>query len=237
MRRIYNFYVYIMASITKVIYIGVTNDLGKRVAEHQQGKFEGFSKKYRTKRLVYYEHFTDIRYAIQREKELKGWRRSKKIALIESMNPSWHDLSVDIVGQRHEIPRYARDDKSIHKSIKFKSKVIHGQAHGRTIGYPTANLEVTETVREALPQEGVYAVKVRTKDGEYGGALFYGQRSLFADTKPICEVLLLDFAGDLYGEEVEVDVVKYIRPVVAVKSEEELKRLIEEDVKNMKSNF
>lgn len=121
--------------------------------------------------------------------------------------------------------------------MKFTSRIIHGQKHGRTIGYPTANLEVSEAVAQTLPKEGVYAVKVRIKDREYSGALFYGKRSLFADTKPICEVLLLDFVGDLYGEEIGVDVVEYIRPVVAVKSEAELRKLIDRDIEQIRDLF
>lgn len=121
--------------------------------------------------------------------------------------------------------------------MRFTSRVIHGQKHGRTIGYPTANLEVTDVIKQILDKEGVYAVKVATKDREYSGALFYGQRSLFADDKPICEVLLIDFVGDLYGEEVTIDVVKYIRSTVAVKNEEELKRLIEQDIANTNQLF
>ena len=68
-----SFYVYIMASRSRVIYVGVTNDLVRRVQEHKSGVNPGFTKKYRVKRLVYFEEFTDIRVAIAREKELKGW--------------------------------------------------------------------------------------------------------------------------------------------------------------------
>jgi len=93
--RLHNYYVYIMASHRRVIYIGVTNDLTRRIAQHKSLLIDGFSKKYKTKKLVYYEYFTDINYTIQLEKELKGWRRSKKTYLIESMNPRWVDLAID----------------------------------------------------------------------------------------------------------------------------------------------
>lgn len=96
MGRNYNYYVYIMASTSLVIYIGVTNDLLRRVAQHKSELIEGFSKKYKTKKLVYYEHYTDINYAIQREKELKSWRRSKKLELIAGLNPKWQDLYVEM---------------------------------------------------------------------------------------------------------------------------------------------
>ncbi len=78
-----------------VLYIGVTNDLARRVFEHQQKLIPGFTGKYRVVRLVHFESFGDIREAIAREKQLKGWRRQKKIALIESANLTWRDLSAE----------------------------------------------------------------------------------------------------------------------------------------------
>ena len=87
--------VYILASRSRVLYIGVTNDLARRVAEHRQGLVEGFSKKYGVDRLVFYEQTPDIRSAIAREKQLKSWRREKKIALIKGSNPTWRDLTED----------------------------------------------------------------------------------------------------------------------------------------------
>lgn len=93
----HNYYVYIMSSFSKVLYIGVTNDIIRRAEEHKSGLHEGFSKKYKTNRLVYYEHFSDIKYAIMREKEIKKWRREKKIDLINSINLEWKDLYVGFV--------------------------------------------------------------------------------------------------------------------------------------------
>ncbi len=89
------YYVYIMASKNRAIYIGMGSDLHHRTWEHKTEAKEGFSKKYKTKRLVYFESFEDVRDAINREKQLKGWRRSRKVALIESKNPKWSDLSRD----------------------------------------------------------------------------------------------------------------------------------------------
>lgn len=89
----HDYYVYIIASKSLVLYIGVTNDLARRVWEHQNRAIPGFTKKYNVTRLVYFEDFRHIRDAIAREKQLKGWRREKKIALIESSNPTWRDLS------------------------------------------------------------------------------------------------------------------------------------------------
>lgn len=77
------------------MYIGVTNDLERRVSEHKMGIYEGFSKRYKCHSLVYYEHFTDIRDAIDREKQIKKWRRDKKEILIDSINPEWKDLSIN----------------------------------------------------------------------------------------------------------------------------------------------
>ena len=87
--------VYIMASRSLTLYIGVTRDLYRRTTEHKQHDIDGFTSTYRIERLVYYERFADIRAAIAREKQLKGWRREKKIALIRATNPTWIDLSED----------------------------------------------------------------------------------------------------------------------------------------------
>ena len=88
----HNYYVYIISSISGIIYIGVTNDLIRRIDEHRMELMDGFTKKYKCKKLVYCEYFSDIKVAIGREKELKGWRREKKIALITNSNPHWDDL-------------------------------------------------------------------------------------------------------------------------------------------------
>jgi len=87
------YYVYIMSNRSKTLYTGVTNDLMRRVYEHKNKMVEGFTKKYNIKRLVYFEETGDVQAAIEREKQIKGWLRAKKIALIESKNPEWKDLS------------------------------------------------------------------------------------------------------------------------------------------------
>ena len=89
------YYTYIMASRGGTLYTGVTNNIHTRVLTHKQRIQPGFTKKYNVTRLVYYEETRNINYAIAREKELKGWRRSKKISLIESFNPKWEDLAAD----------------------------------------------------------------------------------------------------------------------------------------------
>ena len=87
------YYVYIMSSLSGTLYTGVTNNLERRVYEHKHKLIPGFTSKYNITRLVYFEETTDVQEAISREKEIKGWRRSKKIALIASLNPKWQDLS------------------------------------------------------------------------------------------------------------------------------------------------
>ena len=90
------YYVYILTNRTDdVLYTGVTNDLSRRLYEHKHKIVEGFTAKYNVHKLVYYEVTTDIRAAIEREKQIKGWVRVKKIALIETINPDWKDLSAE----------------------------------------------------------------------------------------------------------------------------------------------
>ncbi len=89
------YHVYIMASESGVLYIGVTNHLESRTARHKQKRISGFTSKYNATKLVYFEPFGDIRNAIAREKQLKRWRRKKKVVLIERTNPTWRDLSAD----------------------------------------------------------------------------------------------------------------------------------------------
>lgn len=90
------YHVYIMTNLLDtVLYIGVTNNLARRIEEHRQKKFGGFTAKYNVTKLVYFEETSDIMTAIEREKIFKGWRRSKKDDLIRQMNPEWKDLSLD----------------------------------------------------------------------------------------------------------------------------------------------
>ncbi len=89
------YHVYVMASASGVLYTGVTNHLERRVTEHQRKLVPGFTRRYNTMRLVWFEPFGDVCAAIAREKQLKRWRRQKKVALIEKQNPQWRDLSED----------------------------------------------------------------------------------------------------------------------------------------------
>jgi len=92
MERIYH--VYFMASKSGVLYIGVTGNLAKRVFQHQQKLLPGFTQKYNVTKLIWFEAHPTARAAIAREKQIKRWNRAKKIALIESLNPQWTDLSL-----------------------------------------------------------------------------------------------------------------------------------------------
>jgi putative endonuclease len=93
--RDYRFWVYILGSQTGTLYVGVTNDLGHRLYEHREGRFSGFASRYGLTRLLYFEETTDVFEAIAREKQIKGSSRWKKVRLLESVNPSWRDLSRD----------------------------------------------------------------------------------------------------------------------------------------------
>ena len=90
-----SYYVYIMASKGRVLYVGVTGFLMSRVLQHKSAEVDGFTKRYRVTRLVYYEVFHNVNNAIMRETEIKKWRREKKVALIEHSNPTWEDLASD----------------------------------------------------------------------------------------------------------------------------------------------
>lgn len=88
-----SYFIYIMSSYSGVLYIGVTNNLQRRIYEHKQELVKGFSKKYKCKKLVYFEEYKDVNQAIAREKQLKNWNRKKKEWLIKKLNPEFKDLS------------------------------------------------------------------------------------------------------------------------------------------------
>jgi putative endonuclease len=103
------YYVYILASPSGVLYVGVTNEIERRVAEHKAKVVPGFTAKFNCDRLIWYEAFADAAEAIETEKRIKGWRREKKVALIAEKNPTWADLTV-ATGPTQldpEIPRVA----------------------------------------------------------------------------------------------------------------------------------
>jgi putative endonuclease len=95
-RRNYEFFVYILASRSRTLYIGVTGNLQVRVLQHREKRSGSFTARYNIGRLVYFERYQYINHAIAREKELKDWNRARKIALVESINPTWEDLAKDL---------------------------------------------------------------------------------------------------------------------------------------------
>ena len=106
MCRDYNFWVYIVTNLHEsVFYVGMTNDLARRVSEHRSGEVPGFTSAYRCRKLIYYEHCTDVQDAIAREKQLKKWSRQKKLELIATLNSRWRDLAPEVLGEEQEMSR------------------------------------------------------------------------------------------------------------------------------------
>ena len=103
----HQFYIYILTNNTGTLYIGVTNNLERRIYEHQNDLLEGFTKEYKLIKLIYFEEINNIETAIRREKQLKGWTRQKKLSLIRQMNSELDDLSHLVTGK---ILRQAQDD-------------------------------------------------------------------------------------------------------------------------------
>ncbi len=103
------YYVYILTNRSGTLYVGVTNDLLRRLYEHKHKLIPGFTKCYNIDRLVYYEHTPDVRAAIAREKQIKRWRREKKVVLIESKNRDWHDLAAGWFSEYPEADNARRD--------------------------------------------------------------------------------------------------------------------------------
>ena len=94
--KTHSYSVYIIASKSRVLYIGVTSNVEQRIYEHKNNLVDGFTKKYRCHRLVYYESFDEVLKAIDREKQLKRWNRAKKVCLIGRQNPTWEDLAAEL---------------------------------------------------------------------------------------------------------------------------------------------
>jgi len=93
------YYVYIITSRSRTLYVGVTNDLERRVYEHKHKLVPGFTAKYKITRVVHFEETEDVMSTIAREKEIKGWTRAKKIALVEATKPTWEDLAAEWGGE------------------------------------------------------------------------------------------------------------------------------------------
>jgi len=115
------YYVYIMTNRSRTLYTGVTNDLQRRVYEHKHHLVEGFTSKYKIDQLAFYEETIDIKAAIAREKQIKGWSRKKKIDLIMTFNPEWQDLSVE----------WFKDDEIVTQMLK---RIEQGQDTAKSTG-------------------------------------------------------------------------------------------------------
>jgi putative endonuclease len=141
MRLPKQFHVYIMTNVQRshVLYTGITGNLTRRVWEHKNKLAPGFTSRYNLNRLVYYELFQYPDAAINREKEIKGWRRSKKIKLIESMNPHWHDLAEtwqevykpSLREDTREIPRPAGENAGLRDDATVVANLADKTAHSR----------------------------------------------------------------------------------------------------------
>jgi putative endonuclease len=112
------YFVYILSSLSGTLYVGITDDMRKRMIQHKSGAFDGFTKKYKIDRLMYLETYSEPKVAADREQQIKKFRREKKIALFAESNPEWKDLTPELF-QTIGIPRYARDSrkKRIKKAI------------------------------------------------------------------------------------------------------------------------
>jgi putative endonuclease len=125
MKKTYS--VYILASRSRALYTGVTGNLQKRMIEHRQGLIRGFTTRYRVFRLVHLENFADVREAIAREKEIKGWRREKKIRLIERDNSTWQDLAAQLP---HAYPSEQAQSRSLNPSPDTSERIRDDKSHG-----------------------------------------------------------------------------------------------------------
>ena len=123
-------FVYMMTSLSGTIYTGVTNSVRRRSWEHKIGEGSAFTSKYEVDRLVYYERLERFGNAIRREKQIKGWSRAKKIALIESMNPSWRDLSKDLEDEFK--PDHLRHNRDSSSGAPQRAKAAHAGPQTRS---------------------------------------------------------------------------------------------------------
>ena len=113
--RIRLYFVYLMSNASRTLYVGVTNNLFLRVWQHKKGLFAGFTRKYHLTHLVYYETYRNVEMAIAREKQMKGWRRSKKVALIAGKNPPWMDLASEL--DRPAVSRFQKPGARERRSL------------------------------------------------------------------------------------------------------------------------
>jgi putative endonuclease len=145
MPREWRFYVYIMASKSRRIYTGVTNNIDRRVAQHKRGEIEGFTQGYKINRLVYLEKYQYVQTAIRREKQIKGWDRVRRVALIERENPTWDDLATE-----NGVSPSCRSSLSLPKGKQIpRSPPPHGSAKAALRGGPGRG-DLVITTRKVL---------------------------------------------------------------------------------------
>ena len=156
MRR---YYVYIMASKSRVLYVGITNDIWRRVWEHKNEVNPGFTSKYRVHRLVYFESFQYVGNAIAREKRIKGWLREKKVALIRSTNPTWEDLSEEWFDGKN-VRRISFEANN--KSRSFAS--LRMTSLDRVRGKVREHAQILESLRHSALQNPATRLRCRHRD-------------------------------------------------------------------------
>jgi methylglutaconyl-CoA hydratase len=139
-----HFYVYILSSKSRVLYTGITDNIYRRMWEHENDVHPGFTRHYKVHRLVYYETFKYVNNAIAREKSIKGWLRQKKIALIAAENPTWEDLS-ELWFDGKQVLRFAQDDKFFEQDEQIKTNA-HTPVPGLRMNYTTVQLVFDDAV-------------------------------------------------------------------------------------------
>jgi putative endonuclease len=126
MGRIHSYYVYILASRSRTLYTGITNDIHTRMRQHKEARGSLFASKYKIERFVYFEEHKYVRNAIAREKEIKGWTRNKKVELVESKNLTWEDLSAGWTFVNRYEPK-PKDKLRAATTLKMQDTAIHNE--------------------------------------------------------------------------------------------------------------
>jgi enoyl-CoA hydratase/carnithine racemase/predicted GIY-YIG superfamily endonuclease len=191
------YYVYIMASKNRAIYIGMGNDFHRRCWEHKIEAREGFSRKYKTKRLVYFESFEDVRDAINREKQLKGWRRSRKVALIESKNPKWSDLSRDWYQSPSEVFRLrpsvawatSQDDNVQTDQIKSEREWVEAKFHPKLTVLRLHSYDGMNRLSRGMLRQLLETMKIVPSDRP---VVFTGNKRFFSAGADLNEIAALN---------------------------------------------
>jgi|SRR5271170_5192939 len=154
------YFVYIMTNPTKTLYVGVTNNLPRRVRQHKTSIASGFSAKYKLNRLVYFEHFRNVDNAIEREKRIKGWLRIRKTALINSINPGWRDLS-ERWSERHQYQPQSMAPEPTRLVILSPASSSAAESHTRRTSAPCRQTSGHDGPPPRPRNAGASGVKIR----------------------------------------------------------------------------